>query len=188
MTAPEIRQNLDLSLLEILSDEALDAADDVGELDGNQHYSDLSIATWDDVRFALEREASLIEEIARALDPAAAEQTALEARDDDDEREALWHLDIGVAAAVVALNALGAHTVLSCNGGAFGGSHLRDFPSIRFCPRRVRVEVLLELARDSDVGLDVEEHRALLYGRSIEDMQRFAALALERFGRDQIQE
>jgi hypothetical protein len=82
----------------------------------------------------------------------------------------------------MALNALGAHTALSCNGGAFGGVHLRNRPSVRFYIQNLSVEVLLQLARDAHVGPAEEEGRVLLYGRSVLDLQRFAALALERYG------
>ena len=177
---PKIRQELDAARMSVLSEEALEAADEAGELDGNQQYLDLSCATWADVAYALEVEARLIQEIKRSDDPEAVLLLIEEMRDGDDEREALWYLELGVAAPVMALNALGAHTALSCNGGEFGGHHLRPCPSIRFYPREASVERLLSLARESGVGLMEEEGRAVLYAVQVEDLQRFAALALER--------
>ena len=177
-----IRQDLDAARLDLLSDHALEAADEAGELDGNHHYVDLSTATWADVAYALEEEGRLIGELEGAADPASLEAKLCETRDLEDEREALWHLDVGVAAPVMALNALGAHTALSCNGGVFGGRHFRDLPSVRFYPRRAPLDGLLETARASGVGLIEEEARALLYAASIQDLQRFARLLLERFG------
>jgi hypothetical protein len=177
MTLP-IRQELDSSRLQPLSEEARDAADESGELDGNQHYLDLSAANWTDVAYALEAETKLI----GCDDPPAALQILQEKWDLEDEREVLWHLELGVAAPVLALNALGAHTALSCNGGAFGGQHLREVPSVRFYPQTAKIDDLLALARDSGAGLVEEDGRALLYAPDIQCMQRFAALALERYG------
>lgn len=181
---PLILQELDPARLCVLSEDARDAADEAGELDGNQHYLDLSAASWADVAYALEAEAKLMQELEGCDDLDAALLRLEEARDSDDERDALWYLELGVAAPVMALNALGAHTALSCNGGAFGGTHLRAFPSIRFYPHAASVEQLLTLARDCGVGLLEEEGRAVLYAAHVEDLQRFAALALERHGSD----
>lgn len=180
---PPIRQELDPSRLLSLSEEKLDLADENGELDGNQHYVDLSAVSWADVAYALEAEAKLIEQLVDCADYAAVLGWLEEQRGaDDDERTALWHLEPGVAAPVLALNALGAHTALSCNGGQFGGRHLRDFPSVRFYLQSADVKVLLSLARDSEVGLVEEDGRALLFAPDVEGLQRFAALALTRYG------
>jgi hypothetical protein len=182
MIPPVIRQELDASRLDVLSEDARDAAEEAGELDGNQHYLDLSAATWGDVAYALETEARLLRELEACDDPADILERLYEARDLEDEREALWHLELGVAAPVMALNALGGHTALSCNGGAFGGIHLRDRPSIRFYPQAAQIGRLLELARDSGVGLVEEEGKAVLYAATVQDLQRFAALAFRRYG------
>ena len=166
--------------MSVLSEEAREAADEAGELDGNQQYLDLSCATWADVAYALEVETRLIREVKASNDPEGVLLLIEEARDRNDEREALWYLELGVAAPVMALNALGAHTALSCNGGEFGGHHLRPYPSIRFYPLEASVERLLSLARESGVGLVEEEGRAVLYAAQVEDLQRFAALLLDR--------
>lgn len=182
MTMLVIRQDLDATRLDVLSDDAIEAADEAGELDGNHHYVDLSTATWADVAYALLEEDRLIHELEDSADPAGLESRICEARGLEDEREALWHLDVGVAAPVMALNALGAHTALSCNGGVFGGEHLRDYPSVRFYPRHAPLEGLLDAARASSVGLIEEEGLALLYAGSVQDLQRFAREILARFG------
>ena len=70
----EIRQALDLGSLEALSDEAADAAEEDGYLDGNQHYQDLRISTWQDVRYALESEARLIQILLASEHPNVAER------------------------------------------------------------------------------------------------------------------
>jgi hypothetical protein len=174
----EIRRELEAASLSILSDDAADLAEEEGHLDGNQHYQDLRTASWDDVRFALEREDSLIRAFSTASSPAEAEAAFDGDRDPDDEREALWGLDVGVASAVTALGALGAQTTLSCNGGAFGNPHFRDAACVRFYPAGASIEALLSLAERADVGLVQEGGCALLYARSIMDLQTFARLAL----------
>jgi hypothetical protein len=174
----KIRQALDFSSLEALSDEDADEADDDGYLDGNQHYQDLRASTWQDVRYALAREENLTRTFLDAEHPDLAERDFYAARNLDDEQESLWGLDVGVAAAVVALNVLGARTSLSCNGGAFGGEHFRDMPCVRFFPGSASQNYLLKLAGQARVGLVEENGRALLYGRTIRDLQRFAAAAL----------
>lgn len=183
MTPPVIRRELDPGRLDVLTEDVLDAAEETGELDGNQHYLDLSAATWRDVAYALETEGKLIGQLQACDDPADVLQRLEETRSLEDEREALWYLEVGVAAPVMALSALGAHTTMSCNGGAFGGIHPRDWPSIRFYPQKAQLDRLLGLARDSGVGLVEEEGRAVLYALTVQDFQRFAALALERYGR-----
>jgi len=177
-----IRQELDPSRLEPLSEEEREAAEDAGELDGNHHYSDLSFATWDDVAYALKVEGRLIAGWEAAGNPDAVLAELDELRESEEERDALWQLELGVAAPVMALNVMGAHTALSCNGGQFGGTHLRDCPSIRFYPQRASIEDLLSLARASAVGLVNEEGRALLYAVDVRKLQKFAALAIERHG------
>lgn len=177
-SAVVIVQTLDSSLLEALSESDADAADEDGYLDGNQHYQDMRTSTWSDVRYALVVERSLIVTIAQSSDPEAAERECCEQRSLVSEREGLWNLDVGVAAAVLALNALGGHTSLSCNGGAFGGGHASSVPSIRFFRGSASVDLLVRLAREARVGLVNEGGRGLLYGASVHDLQRFAAVAL----------
>jgi hypothetical protein len=175
----DIRRDLDLSRLERLSEEAAEIADEEGALDGNQHYQDLSAASWEDVRDALEREATLIELFAGADNAADLESRFYGNCDPDDDRASLWNLDVGVAAAVLALNALGAHTCSSCNGGAFDGVHAADMPCVRFFPGDASAEVLVRLAKAAGAGLIEDEGRAVLYGRTVLDLQRFAVAALE---------
>lgn len=182
MIPPVIRQELDPSRLETLPEAEREAADEGGELDGNQVYLDLSGATWSDVAHALEIEARLIAAYEAAANPELVLAQHAQMQESEEEREALWYLELGMAAPVMALNVLGAHTSLSCNGGAFGGVHLRRFPSVRFYPQSASIETLLDLARESNVGLKEEEGRSLLYAAKVTDLQRFAALALERHG------
>ena len=95
--------------------------------------------------------------------------------------EDLWGLDIGVIGAVMALSALGALTVSSCNAGGFGGIHVERFPVVAmFLPRAIAEEVLA-IAEIADVGLDmIEGGLVRLYGRTDFDLHRFAEVALAR--------
>jgi hypothetical protein len=177
-----IRQELDPRRLETLQENDREAADEGGELDGNHEYQDLSDATWLDVRHALEAEGRLISAYKATADPSPVLEEFAAMRESQEDREALWQLDLGMAAPVMALNALGAHTSLSCNGGEFGGVHLRERPSVRFYPQRASVKTLLDLARESGVGLVEEEGRPCLYADEVADLQRFAELALKQYG------
>lgn len=177
-TPPTIQQALDVSTLAALSEAELDAAEDDGVLGGNQHYQDLQSCTLDDLRFALAQERALLDRLGQVKDSAEAEALFNGDRPPDDERYALWHLDIGVASAVLAVVALGGHAVLSCNGGAFGAAHAFSTPQVRFYLADASPHLLLRLAEDAGLGLTQEDGIVVLYGRSVEDFWRFASLAL----------
>ncbi|WP_293683000.1 hypothetical protein [uncultured Phenylobacterium sp.] len=109
---------------------------DNGEEDclaGNLHYRDLRGFSWDDVADVLQREAALFERFAAAVDrDQEAERFDEERADALDELDAIWDLDLGTAAATLALSALGAVPVASCNAGGFGGHHVAGFPYVAF--------------------------------------------------------
>jgi len=120
------------SLAELSSAEATDA-EEQGYLAGNKSYCDLRGFGWDDVRRALELESALVGRIEAADDPASAEldfdEVRLQALDLIEE---LCGLDVGVASAVLAISALGATPVSSCNGGCFGSPHQARHPYVAF--------------------------------------------------------
>lgn len=179
----QIRVQLDAATLDAPSSEELEAADDEGYLGGNRYYRDLRGWGWDDVRDALKIEGALIKTIAAAADPAAAEEAFEELRGaEDDDAEGLWGLDVGVAAAVLALSALGGIPFMSCNGGSFGKQHPAAHPYVAFYLGAMSPELVGELARATGVGLGAQDGVARLYARSVRDFHRFAALALERSG------
>src|ERR1700716_1490756 len=120
----EVQRVLDTQSLHVVSEAEAEAAEDEGFLGGNQYYQDLRGWTWSEVRAVLDAEARAIARIALSADPAAAEARFEDERDaDEDPIEALFGLDVGVAAAVLALSALGAMPYISCNAGSFGGPH-----------------------------------------------------------------
>ena len=81
----------------------------------------------------------------------------------------------------MALSALGALTVNSCNAGGFGGAHMERFPVVAmFLPKAIAAEVLA-IAEEANVGLDmIQGGLVRLYGSSDFDLHRFAQLALAR--------
>jgi hypothetical protein len=176
-----IVRDLDVDALAILSDEEADSGEDDG-LQGNQQYRDMRGITWDQVADAVEGEAVLFRRFAAS---ANVDQEAELYEEEREEaflpEEDLWGLDIGVIGATLALSALGATTVSSCNAGGFGGRHVALFPHVAFfLPRDAAAEVMA-IAAEADLGLDVVEGGiARLYGRQDHDLHRFGEVALRR--------
>jgi hypothetical protein len=92
-----------------------------------------------------------------------------------------FSLDVGVAAATIALSAYGATPVSSCNAGAFGGQHKARYPYVAFfLPSELAPEIIL-CAEASDVGLISDESGIVrIYGREEMDLVRFAGTAWKR--------
>jgi hypothetical protein len=179
----ELNRHLPTDGLLSLSDEEADAAEADGALAGNRRYRDMRAMSWDELRGAIDAEARAINRIESAQRPAQEEEAFLEEREEmDDDVEELWGLDVGVASATVALSALGAAPVASCNAGAFGGYHLASRPQIIFYLDRARAEAIIELAEMAEVGVVVEEGMVVLFGRSVADIHTFACAALRRYG------
>lgn len=156
---------------------------DNGEEDclaGNLHYRDLRGLTWDDVADVLQREAALFERFAAAVDrDQEAERFDKERADALDELDAIWDLDLGTAAATLALSALGAVPVASCNAGGFGGHHVAVFPYVAFYIGTAEPAVILSIAETAGLGLDVvNPGLGRLFGRTNFDLHRFAGHAL----------
>jgi hypothetical protein len=177
-----IIRGLDPDGLAVLSHEAAESGEEDG-LEGNQQYRDIRFVTWDEVEMGLDREARLFARFAAADDiDAEAEAYVDEIEEAELPEEDLWGLDVGVIGAVLALSALGAVTVTSCNAGGFGGRHTEAFPLVGFyLPRALATEVMA-IATAADVGLD-QPHGGLarLYGRTDFDLHRFGQVALARY-------
>ncbi len=178
--APSERE-IDLKALAVLSEEEADAGEDDG-LQGNQQYRDLRGISWDQVADGLDSEAALIQRFG------ASDDIDAEAERYDEEREEaflpeedLWGLDVGVIGATLALSALGATTVSSCNAGGFGGFHVAQFPHIVFfLPREIAGEVLA-IAKAAGAGLAMTTGGLVcLSGRTDIDLHRFGEVALAR--------
>jgi hypothetical protein len=176
-----IERKLELDQFAVISVEDADNGEEQG-LESNQQYRDLRGFTWDQLGGALEREKALFERFAAAADLDREAELYEEEREDallPDED--LWGLDVGVIGATLALSALGAVTVNSCNAGGFGGRHVAAFPYVAFfLPRTVAAEVMA-IAEEADVGLDlVSSGIVRLYGRTDYDLHRFGEAALRR--------
>ena len=176
-----IVRELDIDALAVLSDEDADAGEDDG-LEGNQQYRDLRGITWSQVEDALEREAVLFQRFAASADVDQEAELYEEEREEAFlPEEDLWGLDIGVIGATLALSALGATTVSSCNAGGFGGRHVAAFPHVAFFLPRGAAAKVMAIAGEADVGLDlVDGGIARLYGRTDVDLHRFGEAALRR--------
>ncbi|MGD9540289.1 hypothetical protein [Methylocystis sp.] len=179
----EIRRELIVADLADISDQQLEQADEEGALAGNRFYFDMRGFSWQDVRAALTVEIEVINRLKSAEDLEAelSNFEELQATSFDDE-PALWGLDVGVAAATIALSAFGAIPVSSCNAGAFGGQHQARYPYVAFfLPTTLAQEILL-CAEESDVGLLSDENGVIqIYGQGEMDLVRFAETAWERF-------
>lgn len=180
--AVAIVRDLNVDKLAVLSDEEADSGEDDG-LQGNQQYRDMRGIAWSQVEDALGREAALFQRFAASADVDQEAELYEEERDEAFlPEEDLWGLDIGVIGATLALSALGATTVSSCNAGGFGGRHVALFPHVAFfLPREAAAEVMA-IAAEAEVGLDVVEGGiARIYGRQDYDLHRFGEVALRRY-------
>jgi hypothetical protein len=176
-----IEQNLDVARLSELSERSAVEADESGYLAGNQMYQDLRGYGWLDVAHALKVERRLIAQLQGAADLEA------EAARIDDERldcfepsDGLWGLDIGVASATIALSALGAIPVGSCNAGGFGGHHQGAHPYVSFFLGVALPEYVVSISRAAIVGLQSDaDGLAQIFGGGDLDLLRFAETALK---------
>ncbi|HEX7930814.1 MAG TPA: hypothetical protein VF470_07920 [Sphingomicrobium sp.] len=172
---------LDPDNLAVLSVEDADRGEEDG-LEGNHQYRDLRGIGWAQVEAALRKETVLFDRLAAAADIDEEADLIEEEREDADSPEDdLWGLDIGVISATLALSALGATPVSSCNAGGFGGHHVAAFPHVAFFLPQSAAARVLAIAEEAEVGLDVVEGGiARLYGRTDFDLHRFARCALNR--------
>ncbi|MFB7881862.1 hypothetical protein [Brevundimonas diminuta] len=165
--------------LAVLSDEEADAGEDHG-LEGNHLYRDIRTVGWDLVAAAIQAEAALFDRFRASTDmDAEYEAWRDELEEAETPEEDFYGLDLGVISAVLALSAIGAVTVWSCNAGGFGGGHAEPFPLITMFLPPEHIAEVMEAAEAADVGLDMLEGGLVrLYGRTDFDLHRFAQVAL----------
>lgn len=168
---------LDRSQLAVLTEAELDAADEDG-LGGNGEYQDLQACDIDDLREAVAIEAEALRRVRSSSDQARAEYAYKDGLPMDDERAALWHLDLGVGAACVALVTLGAHPVLSCNGGEFGAPHAFPSPLIRLYLEGADPVRLVDLVNRAGIRLGIWEGKIVMQADSTEAFHQFGRLVL----------
>jgi hypothetical protein len=164
-------------------DETLDEADEDGSFDGNRAYMDLRAMSWTDVAETLAVERPLLGRLEAAPDLDDEEEAIVEELVTEYGAEGLWSLDPGVASATIALSALGAMPIASCNGGVLGGHHKEAYPLVAFyLPTEFAAQVET-LAEAADCGLVIDVHgRAQIYGQSYRELIRFAEHALDEHG------
>jgi hypothetical protein len=179
----EIVRHLPVADLAMPTRAEIERGEDNG-LAGNQYYQDLRGATWDEVAGILTREAALFERFDAATDLDKEAELFEEERLEEVFPEAdLCGLDVGVAGAVMALSAMGAIPVGSCNAGGFGGHHAASFPYVAFFLARDLADEVLATAVEADVGLDIVGGGiARLFGRTDHDLHRYGQTALVRHG------
>ena len=128
-------------------------------------YIDMRGLTWEDACEALRLEQDIL---LRAEGDLAGAGEALS----DDEYYALYGLDVGVTAAVVALSAASCAPFTSCNGGV---GHHEAHPAIGFYCRKGRVRSLLNAAEVASCGLvNGEGGFLVLYAASVAPLLLFA--------------
>lgn len=170
---------LDLTDLAVLSVAEIEAAEDEGFLGGNQEYLDLSFLGLRDLADCIAKEDLLLRQLQEEGDRGAAEWAFIATRKLQDDVDALWHLDVGVASATVALIASGAHPFLSCNGGVLGAHHSRPHPLIRFYLQNLAKSQLLDWVARSGLSLANEDGILVLSGERLEPFLVFASLVLQ---------
>lgn len=175
-----IQRDFDPSRLASPPDNAtLDAADEDGAFDGNRAFMDLRGMDWNDVAEILEIEGRVLARLEAAIDLDDEEEAITEELVAEYGAEALWSLDPGVASATIALSALGATPVASCNGGVLGGQHKEAYPLVAFYLPASTASVVNALAEAAGIGLLIDDHgRGQLYAQSYKGLLRFAELAL----------
>jgi len=160
----------------------------------NRGYVDLTSVAWEEVDDILSVEASVIDSCMRAANEAEefraifreAEAEFGERADreeSDEEFLGAAFLDLGTAAATLALNAAGCPSIMACNG------HQTGYPYIAFWARREHVSLLREAAEAAHVGLingmsgglevysDVADGLVRFAGELIGGRNRLAALS-----------
>jgi len=177
-----INRNLVVDQAAALSQAEADEADESGFLAGNQMYQDLRGCGWDELARAIAVEREFIFRLQQAEDlEAEAARIDDERQDCFDPAEGLWELDIGVASATIALSALGAIPVGSCNAGGFGGHHQASRPYVAFYLAATDPELLTSIARDANVGLsNAAEGLVQIFAAGDLDLVCFAEVALAR--------
>jgi hypothetical protein len=155
-----------------------DASDESG-LGCNREYADLRRLGWKVAKNVHAAEGELIERLERAEDPAAEyDKINDEAGEDGSD---LLGLDIGVAAVVASLSAVGCVPFTSCNGGAYGHHHHEAYPLVAFFAKPWMADLLLGAAADSGIGLANQTGGCVVaYADDIRRLRAFAEIMISR--------
>lgn len=96
-----------------------------------------------------------------------------------EEPEGLLGLDLGVAACVASLSAMGCIPASSCNGGAFDGYHLEEYPLVTFLADRASARRVLKIAERAGLGLRQDDGYLVLDSNDARIFLLFSAIALD---------
>ncbi len=179
--APPIVRDLAGRSFAVLDSEEVERAAEDGDLDGNKAYDDLRGMTWNDVLETLEHERAVVAVLTEASDRDEAYESFEAARLSEWGGDALWGLDPGVAAATIALSAMGAIPISSCNGGVLGGDHQEAYPLVAFYVASASPRLMLACAEAAKAGLVLDRYgRVQLFGQTCGPLLAFASAAIER--------
>lgn len=145
-------------------------------LDGNREYAAAVLdASWSEATEALEIERDRLAVAARADNPDEFEDR-LDGDLEDWEQLGTYGLDLGVAAAVLALSASGCVTSTSCRGHAGRSGPDRDYPKVRFFSDRERGDLVSRAAASAGCGFGVDDEGVgMIWAPSVAEMMDFAA-------------
>jgi hypothetical protein len=138
----------------------------------NHQYETLR-ACWREAKVALALENSLLTRLQNA-DDLEAEHLLVSDEMYEDIDQPLRGLDLGVAAAVLALSAMGCVTITSCNGGFLNDSHHEEHPLVVFYAEPDHTEFLLKAAAAAGVGISNGGGAITVWANDIWDMHKFA--------------
>ena len=181
--APPITRDLASRPLNDLDPEEEGRAAEDGDLDGNKAYEDLRGMSWEDAAATLQQDRMIVARLSTAEDLDESYEGFETERLSEWGADALWGLDPGVAAATIALSALGATPVSSCNGGVLGGDHLEKYPLVTFYEAAAPPQDLLACVEAANAGLLVDGRgRIQLFGATCEELLAFAGAAVRLRG------
>jgi hypothetical protein len=142
-------------------------------LPANQAYVDLRGFRRIDLDAVLEEERVGYQN----LEAAGYDEAAIEALDRNQAAHSIARiLDFGVAAAVVAVSALGCIPITSCRGNSLGRKpHEHPAPMLTFYARRLHLPAILDAAAEADLYVTNNEAKVEVYADDLRKMNRFAA-------------
>lgn len=155
-----------------------DASADSG-LGCNRLYIDLRRLTWTEAKRVLALERQLIRKVESHANPIELEEFVAEEL--SAIGDSLYGLDVGVAAAVVALSAARCIPFNSCNGGAFGGHHQEVYPLVAFYTRNRSVDLIISAAEEANIGLYGQQF-LVAYADDVRKLMDFSERLIKRSG------
>jgi hypothetical protein len=141
-------------------------------LPANQLYVDLRGFKRIDLDAVLEEERTGYQ----SLEAVGYDERAIEEIDRKQATQSVIRIvDFGVAAAVVALSALGCVPITSCRGNSLGNKrHEHPAPMVTFYARRLHLPAIMEAVEAADLYITNNEAKLEVYADDLRKMHRFA--------------